>query len=247
MAVDLSAARRRLSKIVEECPTERAAVVDMSTIADRINAEHQACEQAARSALEHARAAGGLLQEAKETLPHGQWESWIEDSCAFSARTARMYMQVARHWPELEERQRVAVLSLREAVKLLSTPRREEEDGESQGAAQQDVVNANEIERLLACGEDERARELGKRWSAACYETVESAQPTVDGFRSLLRLQNEGERLVLASKCAKLRAEQNFRQIVERCPAALEHLKKTIPPEERDSFFKTLRRMGFAE
>lgn len=214
-------------------------------IAERINAEHQACEQAARSALEHARAAGGLLQEAKEMLPHGRWEPWIEESCAFSARTARMYMQVARHLPELEERQRVAVLSLREAVKLLSAPRSEEEGGESQGVAQRDVVNVNEIERLLACGEDERARELEKRWSAAFYETVESAQPTVDGFRSLLRLRDEAERLVLATKCAKLRAEQEFKELVWRCPAALERAKKTIPPEHRDSFFEFLRRLGF--
>lgn len=118
---------------VSSVPVSREQDHLPAEIAERINAEHQACEQAARSALEHARTAGGLLQEAKEMLPHGQWEPWIEESCVFSARTARMYMQVARHWPELEERQRVADLSLREAVKLLSTPRSEVENTDPKG------------------------------------------------------------------------------------------------------------------
>ncbi len=43
-----------------------------------------------------------------------------------SERTARSYMQISTRWPEIEsKRQRVAVLSYRDAVKLLSEPRRE--------------------------------------------------------------------------------------------------------------------------
>jgi ParB family chromosome partitioning protein len=61
--------------------------------------------------------------EAKKSVPHGGWEAWVRDSCGFSERTAQGYMRLARLAPE--EAQRVALLSLRDALKALAEPKSE--------------------------------------------------------------------------------------------------------------------------
>ena len=49
----------------------------LDELAEEINAEHRACEEAVTSALEHAIVAGGMLSEVKAGLPHGAWGSWV--------------------------------------------------------------------------------------------------------------------------------------------------------------------------
>jgi phage N-6-adenine-methyltransferase len=88
-------------------------------LATRIRAEHEAAQSAMRSAVSHAVEAGKLLMEAKRTVGHGGWEAWVRDSCGFSERTAQGYMRLARLDPE--KAQRVALLSLREALKALAS------------------------------------------------------------------------------------------------------------------------------
>ena len=98
------------------------APVTAEGFAERINTAHRAASDAAQSALLHAREAGRLLVEAKATVGHGKWTGWLRDNVEFSERTARGYMRIAERWPELENRQRVAGLSLRSALKLLAGP-----------------------------------------------------------------------------------------------------------------------------
>jgi hypothetical protein len=100
------------------------SVLSLGTLADRANAAHREAESMAYAALEHARQAGEALLEAKEQLPHGDWGDWLRDHFEGSPRTAQMYMRVVRGWGELEGKtQRVADLSLRQAVGLLEKPR----------------------------------------------------------------------------------------------------------------------------
>lgn len=96
----------------------------LNTLATRINEEHRRCEEAFRSTLEHALRAGELLIEAKDGVPHGSWEAWLADNFEGSLRTAQAYMRVARARKQFEDpkTQRVADLSLRKAIKELSTP-----------------------------------------------------------------------------------------------------------------------------
>lgn len=67
----------------------------LSALAADIRALHasvrRSAEQAARDAIE----AGKLLIEAKQELPHGQWEAWLRDHATISPRTARRYMRIA--------------------------------------------------------------------------------------------------------------------------------------------------------
>jgi hypothetical protein len=98
---------------------------NLSDLAVRINDEHRLCEAALRTSLEHAVTAGDLLVQAKAALPHGAWGDWLRQNFAGSARTAQTYMRLSRELPALVETnpQRVADLSLRDAVALVATPR----------------------------------------------------------------------------------------------------------------------------
>jgi len=93
-------------------------------LAERINAEHRACETAVNSALTHAMNAGGMLEEAKASLPHGAFGLWLKENFAGSDRTARVYMRVHSHREVLEaKRQTSATLSLDGALRALSAPK----------------------------------------------------------------------------------------------------------------------------
>ena len=100
------------------------ATTTLGNLAERINDEHRRCEESVRASLVHAQTAGVLLLEAKAAVPHGAWGSWLADNVACSARTAQAYMRIARQWATLAEAnpQRVADLSLRDALRFLSTP-----------------------------------------------------------------------------------------------------------------------------
>jgi hypothetical protein len=93
----------------------------LSNLAQRIHAEHQAVIAAVRSHVEHAMVAGDLLVEAKRQVGHGQWAEWVKRHCEISDRTARYYMQLAENRAKVESiRQRVADLTLRQAIKAIS-------------------------------------------------------------------------------------------------------------------------------
>jgi hypothetical protein len=91
-------------------------------LAGRIRAAHQAASTAAQTALGHALEAGRLLAEAREAVPHGGWLDYVA-SCGIADRTASLYMRLHRHRDRLEDRQRVADLSVRQAARLLAEPK----------------------------------------------------------------------------------------------------------------------------
>jgi hypothetical protein len=95
----------------------------LAELAGRINAEHQQVETALRAGLEHARAAGELLLQAKAQCGHGRWLEWLKANVAFTDRTARRYMTIASRWEELTGKSdTVSDLSCRDALQLLSAP-----------------------------------------------------------------------------------------------------------------------------
>jgi len=67
--------------------------------------------------------AGECLIEAKAApeLSHGQWLPFLA-KCGISKQTAALYMRVAEHRDEITKGQRVVLLSLREAAKVLAKP-----------------------------------------------------------------------------------------------------------------------------
>jgi hypothetical protein len=104
----------------------------LTNIARDIAREHALAQEAAASALEHARACGELLIEAKGIVAHGGWGAWLGEHFPASARTAQRYMTIAERWEELAAKTtRVADLPIREAARLLAEPKTDEPAGES--------------------------------------------------------------------------------------------------------------------
>ena len=95
----------------------------ITELATRINSRVKMAETHARKALECALEIGALLIEAKALVPHGGWNDWITHNCVLASRTARSYVQLATVYPSLPEpeRQRVAALPVREAVRAIAT------------------------------------------------------------------------------------------------------------------------------
>jgi len=104
---------------------QEVIVSTLPELARTINRAQQNVDSLLTEALGHALEAGNALIHAKALVDHGQWQNWLEGNCVVSDRTARSYMRLARELPKLssEERQRVAVLPLREAITALATPR----------------------------------------------------------------------------------------------------------------------------
>ena len=102
----------------------------LADLAARIKAEHEATAIAMRRGVEHAMAAGDLLLEAKAQLKHGEWLPWLAAHCHIPERTARLYMRLALNRAELDHQiGNVADLTVRGAVALLASPRRNIPDG----------------------------------------------------------------------------------------------------------------------
>jgi hypothetical protein len=92
-------------------------------LAGRINEQHRQYEDKINEALLHARDAGLLLLQVKESLPHGELRRFMQTHLDFSERMAQDYMKLAKNWETIEGKaQRVAHLSLCEALKLVREP-----------------------------------------------------------------------------------------------------------------------------
>jgi hypothetical protein len=98
----------------------------LADLAARINTAHEAAAAALKSSVIHAMQAGDLLIEAKKQVGHGEWLPWLKANFAFSDRTARLYMQVARSRADVEAKMAtVADLTLRD---VLAEPEPEPDD-----------------------------------------------------------------------------------------------------------------------
>jgi hypothetical protein len=88
--------------------------------------EHEACKAAFSSTLDHGYMAGQMLIAVKGKLPHGEWQPWLTENCpALPHRTARLYMQLVRNWPQIQEAKTasVAVMGTVEAIALIAKPK----------------------------------------------------------------------------------------------------------------------------
>lgn len=99
----------------------RVDAAGLENLAAEINEEHRLCEAALRNGLAHALKAGEMLVEAKSHTRHGEWGSWLADNFDGSERTAQAYLRLALNWGELENRNGVADLSFRGAMKELAS------------------------------------------------------------------------------------------------------------------------------
>jgi hypothetical protein len=95
--------------------------MNLDQLATRIKAEHRHAVQTVRKSLEHARAAGELLAQAREEIKDSpyRWGKWVEQECGIQERTASNYLRLFRRWAEVEQAGDVAALTVRAALTLL--------------------------------------------------------------------------------------------------------------------------------
>jgi hypothetical protein len=93
------------------------AGADITNIANEINAAHARAENSLRASVELALRVGELLLQAKRTVGHGKWATWLEENIKFSDRLAQAYMRLARL--PVEKRNALRDLPLREALSAI--------------------------------------------------------------------------------------------------------------------------------
>ncbi len=130
----------------------------LADLAARIVTEHRAVSTALKDSVRHAIAAGELLIEAKNQVPHGGWLPWLHEHCTMSERTAQLYMRVAKNRTEIENQIRndVADLSFNEAAAML--------------------MLSSDVRKLLACAQDCEnlsGEELIVRCIAECVAVIQ--------------------------------------------------------------------------
>lgn len=82
------------------------------------------------NAVFHAKRIGDLLARAKDLLPHGKYEPWVEANFDGGSSTARGYKWIATHpqWQQLEPLLHTGSMSLRQAIAILSSTGDDEDE-----------------------------------------------------------------------------------------------------------------------
>lgn len=90
---------------------------------------------------------GKRLAVAKEKVPHGEWQNWLEDNFNFSQRTARQLMQIAERF---QNGRRSTVFSQSQMAEMLALPEAETEKFIEKKAAEGTPVEKMKIRTLRA-------------------------------------------------------------------------------------------------
>ena len=102
-------------------------------LAATVAREHTAADRAQQDVILHAKAAGDALLQGKAQVRHGQFGAFLRQCGDLSLRTARVYMQIAKHWSRIETKvnvQHAAHLSLRRALQIVGAPESDEQGSE---------------------------------------------------------------------------------------------------------------------
>lgn len=219
--------------------------VELVSLAEAINSEHDAVCRSVRAGIEHARRAGDLLIQAKAGIDHGAWLPWLSAHCpALSNRAAQRYMRIAREWPRLEaaaNTTHVSHLPVREALALLADPRTPNligslddevdwpERTRAMDAAWDDL--AAELEdfhqRLHAVTDLDTAADMLHEATAIEGRAITLAASTTRDLRRLEREWAKLSGLSLTDARALLADEQAMQEYLGLCRARIAELEAT--------------------
>lgn len=111
-------------------PTQAVAVRQTQSpsaaLVSKIIADHEDVEKGKLSAVEGAIRCGERLMQAKDQTPHGKWLPWVEENLPFSAKTAQVYIDIARENPA-RAKDSGRPESIRAALRALAPVAREKE------------------------------------------------------------------------------------------------------------------------
>lgn len=182
---------------------------------------------------------GKRLLEAKEQLPHGQWESWLEKSVEFSQGTAKRFMKIASECGA--NRSPVIDLPYTKILALLQLPPEEREEF----IAEPHLVNGQEktvdemTKRELQAAVKEKneavkARKDAERQLADARARAERAEKEKEGLEWSLSASRHTVETLHKSIDAKESTLTSLREEVDRL-RALPHQKTEIPESEKEA------------
>lgn len=172
---------------------------------------------------------GRRLLEAKEQVPHGQWETWLAEKVDFSVRSAQRFMKLAKGYGESDT---VSLLGARKALVLLAL----EDSERSEFVAENDVENmtAKELEEAVRMKKEaeEKSRDLEDklktqqaRTSAAEAEKQAAMNKAAMAEDARKRLETELQAVKAKAK-TETSAAQSSQQEAEKLRKELEALRK---------------------
>lgn len=186
-------------------PVEPPSLAELAATANR---EHALCEQAMRTALPHAIAAGLALIGARERVSDGQWLSWLTTNFTGSSSSARNYIRLATYQERLQLDMRV-----QDAIDALAglpaaAP------AQVNGPFPADVRNA----AVAAVRSGERMRDVAERVGTSVTTIHAWANP---GKRALYKSRERAKRKAAREALAKQSRDEAIRRAVRKAGAAL--------------------------
>ena len=118
---------------IEKPAAEVRQHVDLDALVAAVKQAHQAAEESHGDFLDKCKEAGNALRQIKQHLKpnRGDWRRWVGDNMPFSYPSAQRYMQIAKHWEEVEAKKSRMISgdedrpgpSLSAAMRLIRKPR----------------------------------------------------------------------------------------------------------------------------
>jgi hypothetical protein len=127
--------------------------IALSDLARLINAEHEACLNSAKDAIDRAIEVGRLLSDAKGKVQHGGWADWVEVNCSFGPRQASNYMKAYHHRDAVEANRNPGsdLGGLKGMMRALAGPVDREEQDERHPSGRKPVTEWTTEERRWTC------------------------------------------------------------------------------------------------
>jgi chromosome segregation ATPase len=173
---------------------------------------------------------GKRLIEAKELVPHGEWQNWLEERVDYKQSTANNLMRIAKEYEDSSEKMKAITYSQAVALLALSEDEREEfvaennvEDmsvrelaeaikAKEEAEKERDELKAEVIE-LSAAESVAKQRVKDAEWNANHAEQIKKdLQKVIDDIKTeskTIKNDLEDEKKKLLDKIAKLEAEKD--------------------------------------
>lgn len=182
---------------------------------------------------------GKRLLEAKEQLPHGQWEAWLEKSVEFTPRTAQRFMKIASEYDS--KTTPVSFLPYTKLLALLQLPPEEREEFIAEphtvNGREKTVDEMTKRELQAAIREKNEAVKARKEaeWELSKERIrAEQAEKEKEGLVYSLRASRDTAETLRKNIDAKENALTSLREEVDRLRAR-PYQKPEIPESEKEA------------
>jgi hypothetical protein len=218
---------------------EQLAGEDLNSLAIQFRHCQQDAKRALSNALDSAMDAGDVLIAAQLKVKErqGNWTIWLRDNCSTGRSTAMLYMQLARHRPEIENAQVDGlILSLRAARQLISNGGGDHHGGDRGDNYGDDHGDGGD--HHTDDGADRRGGEVGGDDRGAVVD-----EPPLLRFQASWHTLGEDDQSQFLDWLGKdgISAKLSSRLRAELTVALLSVLRRQVPAQHRDALTAVIR------